>query len=179
MTNPEMSGTDLNDGGANDEIRWGRWVEIEFECLPIRSITRFDIPIDASPAYEQFVQRVKAAVQKHGSLNSYYLHRGLVRFHLTNHPTIGGIEFEFEGTALTDRSDTKVRHLDLSIQLGRESCDWLNESVVRFFETSAKRAIAVEFDRYIAAGDLQQTKARLEAIDRQAEASSGYIGMYL
>ncbi len=28
-----------------------RWVEITFDCLPLRTITRFDIPLDASPKY--------------------------------------------------------------------------------------------------------------------------------
>ena len=29
----------------------GQWVEIEFDCLPLRSVTRQDVPIDASPKY--------------------------------------------------------------------------------------------------------------------------------
>ena len=41
----------------------GQWVEIEFDCLPLRSINRLDVPVDASPVYEQFVLRVKAAMQ--------------------------------------------------------------------------------------------------------------------
>ena len=28
-----------------------RYVEIVFDCLPLRSISRLDIPIDASPRY--------------------------------------------------------------------------------------------------------------------------------
>ena len=54
----------------------GQWVEIEFDCLPLRSVTRLDVPVDASPVYEQFVLRVKEAMAKHGSHNTYYLHRG-------------------------------------------------------------------------------------------------------
>ena len=26
-----------------------RWVEISFDCLPLRSVGRLDIPMDASP----------------------------------------------------------------------------------------------------------------------------------
>jgi hypothetical protein len=30
-----------------------RYVEIVFDCLPLRSVGRLDIPIDASPKYRQ------------------------------------------------------------------------------------------------------------------------------
>lgn len=157
----------------------GQWVEIEFECLPLRSITRTDIPVDASPKYEQFILRVKKAMQRHGTHNTYYLHRGRCGFHLTNDPDRGMIQFAFEGTAMTDTSDIKTRSLDLQMTLQAETCGWLNERIVDFFIESTKQAIAVEFDRYIAAGDLDQTRARLEALDQQDQASAGYIAMYL
>ena len=37
----------------------------------------------------------------------------------------------------------------------------------------------VEFDRYIAAGDLAQTVQRIEAIQARSDAAGGYLGMYL
>ena len=77
----------------------GHWVEIEFDCLPLRSVSRFDVPVDASPKYEQFVLRVKDAMAKHGSHNTYYLHRGTCTYHLTNDPKQGCVIFQFEGTA--------------------------------------------------------------------------------
>ena len=40
-----------------------RWVEIAFDCLPLRTITRLDIPIDASPAYQQRCERINRIYQ--------------------------------------------------------------------------------------------------------------------
>ena len=36
-----------------------------------------------------------------------------------------------------------------------------------------------EFDRYIAAGDLEQAKRRIEAMQAKADQTGGYMGMYL
>lgn len=145
----------------------------------MRTISRLDIPVDASPKYEQFVLRVKAALEKHGAHNTYYLHRGFCRFHLTNQLSRGTVEMSFEGTVLTGVQDQQTKSVDLSINLDQETCGWLNERIVEFFVESTKHAVLVEFDRYIAAGDLEKTRQRIEAIDRQDEANQGYIGMYL
>ena len=48
---------------------------------------------------------------------------------------------------------------------------WLGESV--------SPAVAVEFDRYIEAGDLAQTIERIRRQQAQTDASGGYVGMYL
>jgi uncharacterized protein (DUF1330 family) len=157
----------------------GRWVEIEFECLPMRTISRLDIPVDASPKYEQFILRVKAALEKHGSHNSFYLHRGSCTFHLTNEVNNGNIEMAFEGTVLTDINDQNTKSVDLSISLARETCSWLNERIVEFFTETTKRAVLAEFNRYIAAGDLEKTRQRIESLGKQDEQNQGYIGMYL
>jgi len=157
----------------------GQWVEIEFDCLPLRSVSRLDVPLDASPKYEQFVARVKAAMEKHGSHNSYYLHRGTCVFHLTNAKKRGEIAFAFEGTALTGQSDRKTRSVDLSVDLLRETCGWLSEPIVQFFSESVQHAVLVEFDRYIHAGDLTKTEERLERLARQNELTEGFVGMYL
>src|SRR5262249_6595021 len=61
-----------------------RYVEITFDCLPLRSISRMDIPIDASPRYRQRCENIKAAIEHHGSHNSYYLYNAQCVFHLTN-----------------------------------------------------------------------------------------------
>ena len=108
----------------------GQWVEIEFECLPLRSITRLDIPVDASPNYEQFILRVKKSLAKHAAHNSYYLHGGRCRFHLTNDPGRGMVETTFEGTVLTDAGDVRTRSIDMQIELKNETCDWLNARIV-------------------------------------------------
>ena len=74
-----------------------RWVEISFDCLPLRSVGRLDIPIDASPKYRQRCERIKRALEKHGSHNTYYLYNAECRFHLTNDPALGMATFRFEG----------------------------------------------------------------------------------
>ena len=57
---------------SSTETAYGRWVEIEFDCLPLRTVQRVDAPMDASPKYEQFVLRVKEAIETHGVHNTYY-----------------------------------------------------------------------------------------------------------
>jgi len=157
----------------------GHWVEIEFDCLPLRSIGRMDVPVDASPVYEQFVLRVKEAMARHGSHNTYYLHRGLCKYHLTNDPKRGEVVFAFEGTVMTDTEDRQTRAVELSVQLERETCQWLSEPVVGFLSESVQHAVLVEFDRYIAAGDLKKTEERISAITEQSDSADGFVGMYL
>jgi hypothetical protein len=157
----------------------GQWVEIEFDCLPLRSVTRLDVPVDASPAYEQFVLRVKAAIAKHGSHNSYYLHRGSCTYHLTNDPVEGMVVFAFEGAVLTDPDDRRTRAVDLSVRLHGETCSWLSEPIVGFLAESVQHAVQVEFNRYIDAGDLAKTEQRIKAVQAQSDSAEGFVGMYL
>ncbi|QDT12530.1 hypothetical protein [Planctomycetes bacterium K23_9] len=157
----------------------GQWVEIEFDCLPLRSVTRIDVPVDASPVYEQFVLRVKAAMAKHGTHNTYYVHQGRCVFHLTNDPQRGEVAFRFEGTAMTDTKDRLTKSVDLEITLDRETCTWLTEPIVAFLTESVQHALMVEFDRYIDAGDLQRTQERIEKINQQSDEADGFVGMYL
>lgn len=157
----------------------GQWVEVEFECLPLRSITRLDVPVDASPVYEQFVLRVKEAMRKHGSHNAYYLHRATCTYHLTNNPDHGKLVFGFEGTVLTDEADRATKVVDISAKLERETCGWLTEPVVGFLAESVQHAVLVEFDRYILAGDLEKTQQRIKAIQEQSDSADGFVGMYL
>jgi hypothetical protein len=156
-----------------------RWVDIRFDCLPLRSVGRVDIPIDASPKFREKCERIKRAMETHGTFNSYYLHNARCTFHLTNHDEVGMLEFAFEGTALTDESDEKTKRCDLKVELLRETCEWLTEPIVAWFSETVPRAVAVEFDRYIAAGDLEQAVRRAERIQAEIEKQGGYVGMYL
>ena len=156
-----------------------QWVEITFDCLPLRSIGRLDIPLDASPKFRQRCLRIKDSIQRHGSHNSYYLYNANCTFHVTNHPETGMIQFRFEGTLLTDESDCKSQSCDLQVEIVRETCDWLTEPVVQWFCETVPHAVLAEFDRYIEAGDLQQTKERLEKIREESDESGGFLGMYL
>ncbi len=156
-----------------------RWVDISFDCLPLRTISRFDVPLDASPKYQAFCERVKQAVDKHGSHNAYYLYHAKCIYHLVNHHELGMLEFSFEGVALTDASDAKTERCDLHVELIRETCDWLTEPIVKWFTETVTHSVAVEFDRYIEAGDLEEAKRRIEKIQATSDQAGGFVGMYL
>lgn len=156
-----------------------RWVEISFDCVPLRSIPRLDIPLDASPKYRRKLERIKESIERHGSHNSYYLHNARCAFHLVNSDDFGLLEFQFEGTVFTNESDQKTQHVELQVELARETCDWLTQPVVEWFRLSVEQAVKVEFDRYIVAGDLEQTRQRIAKLQQQAEEAGGYVGLYL
>ena len=50
---------------------------IVFRCGPSG---RMDIPIDASPAYRARCERIKHALETHGSHNTYFLYNAHARF---------------------------------------------------------------------------------------------------
>ena len=89
------------------------------------------------------------------------------------------LEFRFEGTVLTDSTDTQTKVCDLSVELVRETCDWITAPIVAWFHESVSHAVRVEFDRYIEAGDLQKAKERIAQLQTQADQAGGYVGMYL
>ncbi len=156
-----------------------RWVEITFDCLPLRSIGRFDVPVDASDAEEKLLRRLRVAVERHGVHNAFYLCNGRCVFHLTNDDQLGRLEFRFEGTVLTDSEDRHTAGTDLEVKLSGEVCDWLTAPVVEWFAQTVSRAVQVEFDRYIEAGDLQKARERIERLQAQSEAGGGFIGLGL
>ena len=162
-----------------EKATYGNWVEIVFDCLPLRTVTRVDIPIDASPVLAAKMLRVKEAIEKHGVLNTYFLHNAHCTFHLTNDPREGMIEFAFDGTLLTDAADLHTQSCDLSVKLSRETCTWLNQPIVDWMAATVQRAVQLEFDRYIKAGDLQKVQERLERMQRASDESGGFVGMYL
>lgn len=155
------------------------WVEIEFDCLPLRTVTRLDVPVDASPRYEQFVLRVKQAMAKHGTMNSYYLYQAHCTYHLTNDPARGQVRFAWEGVVLTDPSDQQAKQSDLIVRLDQETCPWLTEPAVDFLAESVRHAVLAEFDRYIQAGDLKKAEERIRRIQQESDNAGGYVGMYL
>ena len=108
------------------------YVDVMFDCLPLRSVGRFDPPIDAAADVVEFHDRLRRAAAKHGLHNSYYLYRATCIFHLTNDAEAGMVEFAFEGTVLTDTDDLKTRQCDLEVRLQREVCDWLTAPAVQW-----------------------------------------------
>ena len=156
-----------------------RAVEITFDCLPLRSLGRFDIPIDASPEQCALGERIRRAVEKHGVHNVYYLCNARCVFHLTNHEQIGMLEFAFEGSVLTDAEDQETLRCDLTVALAREVCPWLTAPAVQWLGEAVVEAVRIEFDRYIAAGDLEKTIRRTEQIRAASDARGGFLGMGL
>lgn len=156
-----------------------RHVDIAFDCLPLRSINRFDAPLDASPELEAFCERVKTAAGRHGLHNSYYLYRGKCVFRLTNDATVGVIGFRFEGTVLTDPNDQKISGSELVFTLAEEACDWLTASAVEWLSETARNAVEIEFNQFIAAGDLAKTLERLAKLQAQMQDGGGFIGLGL
>jgi hypothetical protein len=156
-----------------------RHVDITFDCLPLRTIGRLDIPIDASPKYRARCEKIRHAIDAHGSYNTYFLYNAQCKFYLTNSDDVGMIQFRFEGTALTDPTDQNTLRCDLEVEIVRETCDWLTEPIVHWFRDTVPRAVTVEFDRYIAAGDLAQAVKRVEKIQAESDQRGGYVGMYL
>lgn len=155
-----------------------RYVEISFDCLPLRSVVRLDVPIDASPKYREHCERVKGAIERHGAHNTYYLYNAECIFHLTNGEE-GMLQFAFTGTVMTDESDQQTRQCHLDVKLVKETCDWLTEPVVTWFNDTVPHAVAAEFNRYIEAGDLKQTVERIAKLQAEMESQGGYMGMFL
>ncbi|QDV24925.1 hypothetical protein [Aureliella helgolandensis] len=162
-----------------EEKQFGQWVEVVFDCMPLRTVPRVDIPIDASPKLAEKMLRVKRAIEKHGTLNSYYLHNATCTFHLTNDPQQGMMQYSFEGVVLTDQTDLKPISCDFKIELLKETCSWLNQAIVDWLAETVQRSVLVEFERYIRAGDLTKAIERLEKLQQAEEESGGFVGMYL
>jgi hypothetical protein len=157
----------------------GHWVDITFRCVPLRSMARLNPPLDAPDEVLAVFRRLRAAAEKHGFHNSYHLHDGKCVYHLTNHEQIGMLEFRFEGTVLTDADDLKTLDCDLQVDLAGEVCDWLVAAAIDWLAESVRAAVKVEFDRFIAAGDLDKTVQRLEELRIASETQGGFLGIGL
>lgn len=156
-----------------------RWVEISFDCLPLRSVARLDLPLDADEEMTAKVGRIRAALAQHGTHNTYFLHNASCVFHFTNDPGIGMVEFRFEGVIVTCKQDLTAAAAHLSVNLAREACSWLNQAVVDWLRQTVREAVMVEFNRFAGAGDLAATRKRLAALESAINDQEGYVGMYL
>ena len=154
-------------------------VDISFVCIPLRSLGRFDSPIDADEKQRSHWIRLHNALNKHGAHNAFFLTDGKCIFHMTNDEIEGMISFAFEGTVLTDADDCHTIGSDLQVEFQGDSCDWLTAAAVAWLQETVERAVRVEFNRYIAAGDLQKTIDRLQQMEAQVNATGGYLGMGL
>jgi hypothetical protein len=144
-------------------------VEIAFDCLPLRSIGRVDVPIDASPEYRARGERLQQAIAAHGRENTYFLYNTRCIYRLANSDIDNMLRFSFDGVLLTDRSDAKAARADLAVELLSETCDPMSPEVLAWFRRVVERAVLIEFDRFIAAGQLAHLDSGASVND--------YIGM--
>jgi len=154
-------------------------VDIAFDCLPLRSVTRLDPPLDASPGLVAKWERIKNAIREHGTHNTYYLHNAHCRFYVTNDPGCGMIAFKFEGVVFTDENDARTRSASLHVTLDQENVPWLEQHVVKWFSETVIHAVCSEFNRYIGVGDPERTRQRLEQLQQSIEETGGFVGMHL
>ncbi len=152
-------------------------VSVSFDCTPLRSVARWDVPPDAPPGEREDHARLRRAAKRHGLHNSYYLSNGYVEFHLTNDPEVGLLAFRFDGSILTDSQDRRTRLLDLSVELDGAACDWLTASAVEWFRATVVQAVRTDFDRYIESRDLERTRQRVERVEMEMVNCGGFVGM--
>lgn len=153
-------------------------VDIAFDCLPLRSVGRVDVPLDASPEFRARLEHLKRAIDTHGVANAYFLYNSRCIYRLANSDIEGMLRFSFEGTVLTDLSDAKANRADLAIQLVSETCGGVPAVALDWFCGAVERAVLVEFDRFIAAGHLAKRVDELERLTQLADLS-GFAGMNL
>jgi hypothetical protein len=150
-------------------------VDIAFDCLPLRSVGRVDVPLDASPAFRARCEELQRAIDTHGTENAYFLYNTRCVFRLANSEVENMVRFTFDGTLLTDRSDYKADRAELAIELAAETCGTIPPDVLAWFRGVVRRAVLIEFDHFIAAGSLAARVSDLGKVESIA-ALSGFGG---
>lgn len=145
-------------------------VDIEFDCIPLRTVGRLDIPIDASDAQRRRAAHMQSAINAYGVERTYFLQNARCVFRFANSEVEEVCRFEFEGVARTDAGDRKCEEVVLDVTLVSETCGGVPTTVETWLVERVRRAVAIEFDRFIAAGQLGQPES-------QAPAAGGLGGM--
>ncbi len=153
-------------------------VEITFDCLPLRAVGRLDAPLDASPVYRARYEHLIAALEKYGPERTYFLYDARCVFRLANSEIEGMLRFEFEGMARTDASDLLTEQVELDVKLTSETCGGISAEVLAWLVERVNKAVAIEFDRFIAAGQLRERATNLGQIERLSDLA-GFSGMNL
>jgi hypothetical protein len=156
----------------------GPHVDIAFDCLPLRSVGRVDVPLDASPAYRARCERLQQAIDKHGTQNAYFLYNTRCVYRLANSDIEGMLRFSFDGTVMTDHGDGKADRADLTVELTAETCGGLPPEVLAWYGRVVERAVLIEFDRFIAAGSLADRVAQLGQLDSIQDVTD-FAGMHV
>jgi hypothetical protein len=151
-------------------------VDIAFDCLPLRSIGRVDVPIDASPAYRDRCERLQHAIEKHGAANTYFLYNTRCVYRLANSDIDNMLRFTFDGIIVTDRSDGRAEQAELDVKLLSETCGPMSGDTLAWFRRVVERAVLIEFNHFIAAGHLAERVESLGQVDSIADVSD-FTGM--
>jgi hypothetical protein len=136
-------------------------VDIEFDCLPLRSVGRFDIPLDASAAFRARCERLKQAIDTYDNQHAYFLYNTQCTYRLANSEIANMLRFTFDGVVLTDLSDRQAERAELTIELTAETCGGVPPAVHQWLRGVVERAVLIEFDRFISAGQLAARVAEL------------------
>jgi hypothetical protein len=131
-------------------------IEIAFDCLPLRSIGRVDVPLDASDEFRSRAERIKSALAEHGPDRSYFLTGAHCVFRFANSAIEGACRFEFEGIVRTDVGDRVCRETHLDVRLASDTCGGVPAEVAAWLADRVREAVRIEFDRFIAAGQLER-----------------------
>lgn len=151
-------------------------VDIAFDCLPLRSVGRVDVPLDASPAFRARCGQLQRAIDAHGTENAYLLYNTRCVYRLANSDVDNMVRFSFDGTVLTDRSDCKADRADLAIEITAETCGPMPPEVLAWFRRVVERAVLIEFDHFIAAGRLADRVTQLGTLGSIADLTD-FAGM--
>jgi hypothetical protein len=151
-------------------------VDIVFDCLPLRSVPRVDVPLDASPAFRARSEHLRQAVERYAGENAYFLYNTRCTYRLANSDIENMLQFSFDGTLITDRSDGKADRDDLDVVLTAETCGGLPPAVMEWFRRIIERAVLIEFDRFIADGRLAERFSELGTVDSINDVA-GFAGM--
>jgi hypothetical protein len=151
-------------------------VDIVFDCLPLRSVARVDVPLDASPAFRARSEHLRQAIERHTGENAYFLYNTRCTYRLANSDIDNMLQFSFDGTLLTDRSDGKADRAELDVVLTAETCSGVPLAAMEWFRGIIQRAVLIEFDRFIADGQLAERFSELGAVDSINDVA-GFAGM--
>jgi hypothetical protein len=155
-----------------------QFVDIAFDCLPLRAVGRTDVPLDASPAFRARIEHLERMIETHDTENAYFLYNARCVYRLANSDIDGMLRFSFEGAVLTDASDAKAERADLDVTLVGETCGGVPENVLAWLTAAVEQAILIEFDRFIAAGMLARRVGELGDIKHLADLAD-FSGMNL
>lgn len=145
-------------------------VDIAFDCLPLRSVGRVDVPLDASPAFRARSEQLQQSFDRHGAENAYFLYNARCVYRLANSEIDGMLRFSFTGTVLTDLSDCRSERAELAIELVADTTNVaMTPEVLAWFCGMVERAVLVEFDRFISAGSLAERVSQLGQIKSLAD----------